>query len=168
MIYLKRIVSATDFEPYYMLKCQEDAVLWSGFMTKPDKDRLYNHFIHNIISDNRILIYYMYDSDNENPQEVIGYGQLTKTDSSGIEFSAANIFKKFQGCMYFQDLSKMIIDEAVKLGYTSIIGWASEKNKPAIINLRINKFKKTDEFEEREMKAFNEIHKFYKWIKEIK
>lgn len=157
-----QVTSVSDFPTYYQLKCQDDAVLWSGFNSKPDEQVLYNHFVNKILKSDNTIIYYLKDNNS-----VVGYVQATIINADEVEFSATNIFSKFQGQGYLQDMTELFLDEMKKKGFVRVIGWASEKNKPAIFNLKINQFHKTEEFESRSMPLLGGEHRFFKWIKEL-
>lgn len=158
----KRVTEVGDFQAYYLLKCQKDAVLWSGFASAPDRDRLYSHFTKNIIGNADIYVFYLLEND-----DVIGYVQGTRVNADTVEFSATNIFKKYQGLGYMQDMTQYFFDKMKSMGFSSAIGWVSEHNKPAVYNFEFNNFIKTGEFDEREMPLFGEKHRFYKWIKKL-
>lgn len=157
-----RVQQIADFETYYLLKCQDDAVLWSGFSSAPDKERLYNHFVQNILGNDNLYLYYLEDNG-----EIIGYVQGSHIDDTNVEFSATNIFKKFQGLGYLQDMTLFLSQEMKRRGYRHAIGWVSEHNEPAEYNFKFNKFSKTDIFDEREMPLLGGRHKFYKWVKDL-
>lgn len=147
-----------DFEAYYELKCQEDAILWSGFNTKPDKEKLQSHYLKNIINNPNIYLFYIWEGD-----EIVGSLQGSRIKETTVEIGASNVFKKFQGLGYIQDLSKLFLKRMKELGYIEAICWVSDKNKPSEYNIRFNKFTKTDEFEERNLPLLGGIHRFYKW-----
>lgn len=157
-----QVTSESDFSTYYKLKCQEDAILWSGFKSKPNEQVLYNHFENRILKSDNIIIYYLKDNDS-----IIGYAQATIINDEEVEFSATNIFGEFQGQGYLQDMTILFLKEMKRKGFKRILGWASERNKPAEFNLKFNKFVKTEEFEIRSMPLLGGEHKFYKWVKEL-
>lgn len=159
---LLQATDCTQFEDYYKLKCQEDAILWSGFRNAPDKNKLLDHYKKIISKKSNVLIFYLLDNN-----KIIGYAQGTILDQNSVEYSATNIFKKFQGQGYLQDLSSLFLSRMKELGFSKITGWASEKNRPAEFNLIFNKFIKTNEFEERELPLLGGKHRFYKWIKQL-
>lgn len=158
----KRVTDINDFEAYYLMKCQKDAVLWSGFTSAPDRDRLLEHFSKNIISNPDMYVFYLMDKG-----DVIGYVQGTRVSKDVVEFSATNIFKKYQGLGYMQDMTQYFFEQMKKIGYSSVIGMVSEHNKPAEYNFEFNNFIKTEEFDERDMPLFGKKHRFYKWIKQL-
>lgn len=157
-----KVTKEDEFGIYYGLKCQDDAVLWSGFLSEPDKEKLYSHFVNNILHSDKILIYYLEDNNC-----IVGYAQASIIDDNEVEFSATNVFKEYQGQGYLQDITMLLFNELRKIGFKRIIGWASEQNKPAEFNLKINRFIKQDEFDVRNLPLLGGNHKFYKWIKEI-
>lgn len=152
-----------DFEAYYGLKCQKDAILWSGFTTPPDKDKLRKHYIANIIDNPDTYLYFLWIDD-----EIVGSLQGSRIDDITVEIGASNVFKKHQGLGYIQDLSKLFIEKMKDLGYEEAVCWVSDKNKPSEYNNQFNKFTKTDEFEERNLPLLGGIHRFYKWQKSLK
>ena len=46
MAYLYKVKSIEDFEDYYLIKSDPTAILWSGFSTAPDKEKLKDHFMY--------------------------------------------------------------------------------------------------------------------------
>lgn len=151
-----------DFESYYRIKCQKDAILWSGFSTAPNKEKLLVHYKEKIINNPNTYLFYLW-----NDYEIIGSLQGSRVDADIVEIGASNVFQKFQGLGYVQDLTSLFIQQMKKLGYKKAICWVSDRNKPSEYNTKINKFVKTEDFEDRSLPLLGGKHRFYKWEKQL-
>jgi len=166
MYYLYEVSKIEDFEPFYLMKCQKDAIKWSGFDTAPDKERLRQYFIDRILNNDRTHVFYM--KDTESDDAVVGYKQYDDIDETTIEIRGTIIFKRFQGCGLNEEFGRLLGEHFVKRGIKRLVTYVSEQNKVSVANVIYSGFKKTEKFEDREMKALGQVHRFYKWICEIK
>lgn len=164
MLYLYRVNSIDDFDFFLKLKSQKDAIKWSGFDSAPDPLAFKRYFIEKILNDKNAYVYYLKDDKDDIP---MGYIQFNKDNNEVVEGRGTNILKPYQGCGLLEEMTQLMFEEARKEGFKHMYTYASENNLPAISNLKINGYIKTEEYELREMKALAENHKFYKWIKEL-
>lgn len=137
MLKLKE-AAGDDFEFYYRLKCEQTAVYWSGFETKPNYENLQNFWLKIVekkFANRRIFILY---SDSL-PQ---GYVQLME-DEEGIEFSMG-IIEAARGKKY----GNAIIRLAVQMCNTKkpLFCYIREDNLASIRSFENNGFKCTEKF----------------------
>lgn len=58
--YLYTVTKPSDFEDYFVIKSDPTAILWSGFSSAPDRDRLLTHFeglLKEIENKKKFLVY---------------------------------------------------------------------------------------------------------------
>ena len=125
--YLYLAENNSDFEDYYHIKCDPSAILWSGFATAPNRDKLLTHF-QLLLSNNSMGRGYLYFLKETETNALIGYDLMTVVDETTVESSGHSILQEFQGKGYGNLLFKLLVDEAQKLGYKKFTGWISENN----------------------------------------
>lgn len=163
MVYLYKVTSINDFEDYYRIKSDETAILWSGFKSAPNKDKLLKHFeklLTECFPKGDILVYLKEDNTNQ----LIGYDLLTKIDEDTIESSGHSILTEWQGKGYGTELFKLLVNFTRQLGYKKFTGWISEKNIGSIKNVEKNGFVRTEEWRMGRLEAFNREDKYYKYL----
>lgn len=165
MYYLYEVSSLEDFEPYYLLKCQKDAVKWSGFEKAPDRDVLLKYFNERVLGNPQTHLFYMKDSDENDA--VVGYKQYDDIDDVTVEIRGTVIFKRYQGCGLNDKFSLLLGDHFMDRGIRRLITYISENNKASLLNIKYCGFHKTEEYEDREMRAIGEVQRFYKWELEL-
>lgn len=164
MLYLYRVNCIEDFDFFLNLKSQKDAIKWSGFDSAPDPISFKQYFIDKILNDSNAYVYYLKDDKDDIP---MGYIQFNKETDEIVEGRGTNILKPYQGCGLLEEMTQLMFEEARKEGFKYMYTYASEKNQPAIHNLIINGYEKTEIYELRSMMAQEEEHKFYKWVKQL-
>ena len=164
MLYLYKVSKIEDFDFLLELKSQKDAVKWSGFDSAPDPINFKKYFVDRILNDPNAYVYYLVDTDGKEP---MGYIQFNKDNDTTIEGRGTNILKRYQGCGLLEEMTKLMFEEARKEGFKLMYTYCSDKNIASLYNLKVNGYVQTEEFEMREMKGQSELHKFYKWIKEL-
>lgn len=96
MAHLYKVSSITDFYDYLKIKSDPTAIIWSGFDTAPDPEKLKIHF-ENLLNE-RIpkgdILLFLKDDETD---EVMGYDLMTKIDDETIESSGHSILSDFQG-----------------------------------------------------------------------
>lgn len=116
--------SGDDFEAYYRLKCDPEAIKWSGFASAPDYMRLKAHFESLVCSDK--LVFFLKDNDR-----IVGYCQIS-TDGSVAEVDGYSVLSDYAGKGYGTRLLAMVIDELRASPCDRIIARVSEKNLASI------------------------------------
>lgn len=168
MAYLYKVKSIEDFEDYYLIKSDPTAILWSGFSTAPDKEKLKDHFMylignHDDNLENRggdkILVYLK----DEETNKVMGYDLMTRIDDETIESSGHSILSNYQGKGFGTVLYKLLVNLARDLGYKKFTVWISENNIGSIKNVERNGFVRTNEFRKVKLAAFDREDIFYKY-----
>ena len=180
MKFRKANLSEEDFDAFYRIKCDDNNVKWSGYDSKPDRDRLKLWFcdqiksgtreIHFAIVDNVVVGFYYimpisigiskqtyihtYISDISIP--------LSDNQMSGFEIGYG-ILSNFSG----MGLGTLMIKDALTHTNGKItIAYVSEKNAPSERVLMKNGFVKTDVCDIRMLAYLKEEHLFYYlWIK---
>lgn len=159
----KATSSMDDFEDYYRIKSDPSAILWSGFATAPQREKLLAHYqllMNNIINNGGQYLYFLKESGTN---ALIGYDLMTQIDDNTIESSGHSILSEFQGKGFGNLLFKLLVDEAKKLGYKRFTGWISENNIGSIRNVEHSGFVRTDESKIVRLAALNREDIFYKY-----
>ena len=158
--YLEEMVNMDDFESLYLLKCQKDAVQWSGFESKPDKEH-YKEFIQEkVIADPKNHLFLFKDGKTN---DVMGYVQFVDEGNGIGEGRGSGLIKRYQGCGLASVLDQLYVEKAREYNMKYLYAWCSEKNIVSMNALIDAGFQKTDIKEIRHMKVFNEDHIFFKW-----
>lgn len=163
MYYLYEVSRIEDFETFFLLKSQKDAVKWSGFEKAPDRDVLYRYFEEKILGNPNTHVFYMKDSEEND--SVVGYKQYDDIGEDTVEIRGTVIFKRYQGCGLNDVFSVLLGKHFAERHIKKLITYISESNKASLINIKYCGFNKTHDYEDREMKAFGEVQRFYKWEK---
>lgn len=162
MAHLYKVSSITDFYDYLKIKSDPTAIIWSGFDTAPDPEKLKIHF-ENLLNE-RIpkgdILLFLKDDETD---EVMGYDLMTKIDDETIESSGHSILSDFQGKGLGTLLFKLLVEYARQLGYKKFIGWISEHNIGSQKNVERNGFVRTVESRIVHLSAFNRDDVFYKY-----
>lgn len=150
----EKVDNESQFDDYYIIKCDPSAVAWSGFSTGPDRNRLLDYFISILNSTKSIYLFKL-------GEELVGYSQVGYKNGS-YEIEGYSVLSKYQ----HKGLGKEIINMTVKeIENTNngerITAWVSEINIPSIRCFQNNGFKIHEKaFEYRELKALGRIDKF--------
>lgn len=162
MAYLYKVESINDFDDYLKIKSDPTAILWSGFASAPDAERLKNHFQH-LLDDcfpkGDVLVYLK----DEMTGDLMGYDLMTKIDDETIESSGHSILSNHQGKGLGTVLFSLLVPYARQLGYKKFIGWISENNIGSIKNVERNGFVRTDETRVVRLEAMGKENVFYKY-----
>ena len=158
--YLEEMTNMDDYEYLYLLKCQKDAIEWSGFETKPDKEKFRKYIKETVIDNpNNHLFFFRDGSTNE----VMGYVQYVDEGNGVGEGRGSSLFKRYQGCGLASVLDQLYVEKTKENGIKYLYAWCSEKNVASMNALIDAGFQKTEKYEIRHMSVFNEDHKFYMW-----
>lgn len=164
MPYLYRVKSIDDFEEYYRIKADKVAVLWSGFASAPDKEKLKTHF-QNILNINEIYLYFLKDDETN---EVIGYDQLTMLNKDIVESSGHSIKTEYQGKGFGNLIIQLVTLKAAEMGFKRIIAWISENNIGSKKNFENSGFiKKTQNSRINYLEALKREDRFFMWEKKL-
>ena len=161
--YLYSVKSITDFEDYFAIKSDPTAILWSGFSSAPDREKLLNHFkelLKDIEAKNKFLVYLKDCETNA----LIGYDLMAKVDDYIVESSGHSILSNWQGKGMGTVLFAQLVPYAKKLGFRYFTGWVSDLNIGSIKNIERNGFVKTDEYRIVHLAAFERDDVFHKYI----
>lgn len=161
--YLYAVKSIADFEDYFVIKSDPTAILWSGFASAPDREKLLNHFkglLEEIKAKNKFLVY-LKDSETD---ALIGYDLMTKIAEDTVESSGHSILSNWQGKGMGTVLFAQLVPYAKELGFKYFTGWVSDLNIGSIKNIERNGFVKTEECRTVHLAAFDRDDVFYKYI----
>lgn len=141
MAYLYKVESVDDFEEYYKIKIDKTAILWSGFSSAPDKEKLRSHFLY-LLNNNDVFLYYLKDDQTN---DVLGYGQMMKICVETVESAGHSIKVEYQGKGLGNLLIQFITQQAKEMNFERVIAWVSEHNIGSIKNFENSGFVKTRE-----------------------
>lgn len=158
--YLEEMKSLKDFDAFFKLKCQKDSVLWSGFSSEPDYDRLKEYVQKSIINNPSNHLFLFKDGRTN---DVMGYCQFNKETDEIAEGRGSGLFKQYQGCGLASVMNKLLLEKAKEYGFHYIYGWCSENNEASKKALIDSGHKKTDISVERYISILGESQTFYKW-----
>ena len=164
--YLHKVTRIEDFERYYEIKADPTAILWSGFATAPNKEKLKSHFeglLKDIQSGNKVLVYLL----EEGTDSLIGYDLMTEIAPLTIESSGHSILSSWQGKGMGTILFAHLVKLARELGYKYFTGWISDNNIGSIKNVERNGFVRTEESRVGRLEAFDREDVFHKYICEL-
>lgn len=156
MKYLYHVKEISDFDMYLKIKSDPTAILWSGFTTAPDSQKLYDHFI-GIINSDKIYLYYLIDDVTN---DVLGYCRINYIDDLVCESDGVSILSEFQGQGNGTEIHRLKKLKAKELGFQKMIGCVSENNMPSRRNMEKNGWYLVDGFELRRIEAFHRTDKF--------
>ena len=162
-VYLHEVSGIEDFERYYQIKADPTAILWSGFSTAPDKERLRAHFqglLNDIQLGRKHLVYLL----EEGTDCLIGYDLMTEIAPDTIESSGHSILSTWQGKGMGTVLFSLLVQKARDLGYKFFTGWISDNNIGSIKNVERNGFVCTDESKVVRLEAFDREDVFHNYI----
>lgn len=165
-VYLHEVSGVEDFERYFQIKSDPVAILWSGFATAPDKEKLRKHFLgllNNIQAGKKHLFYLM----EEGTDSLIGYELMTELSADTVESSGHSILSSWQKKGMGTKLYALLNEKARAFGYKYFIGWVSENNIGCIKNLERNGFVRTEESRVVRLAAFDREDVFYKFVCEL-
>lgn len=151
----KRATDLSFFDDFYNLKCDSNAIKWSGFEKAPDYNRLKEHFI-NLLQTDKIVLFYLVDD------KVIGYSKIA-FNNKGAELDGYSVLSEYAGKGYGSQIIKMSVDY-LKDNFgqdKKIIAWVSENNIASQKCFKNNSFVIVDGvYDFRELKAMNRTDRF--------
>lgn len=162
MEYLEELIDLRYYDILHKIKCEKDAIVWSGFEKGPDYEQYKKYVQDRIINDPKNHLFFLMDNEN-----VIGYCQFVEQEDGCFEGRGSGILKEYQGCGYAQDMGKLFLEKAKEMGCKFMFSWCSERNKPSVYALLSSGWEKTEEKNIIYMPAFKEEHVFFKWVKEL-
>lgn len=110
-----------DFDFFYNIKCEEDNLFWCGYLTKPEREKLYAFWEKNITG-NSLRDIYIATIDGES----VGYAYVDYNSAAEIEISLG-VTNKMSGKGYGTDIIRSIVDK-YKGRYRHIVAYVREDN----------------------------------------
>lgn len=140
-----KLATKEDFDSYFFLKSDEENILWSGHDSAPDKEKILDWFLKNIVRKDR---YFFLFFDEEHFENVIGYlyMDIVGEESNTID-TGHGVHSKCGGKGYGTQIIQYALNFAKeKLPVIKYFqGWIAEDNIGSIKNVLKNGYYKTDE-----------------------
>lgn len=123
--------TAGDFEFYYMLKCEQENIYWSGFRSAPEKDSLHMWFMHKLEYTGTRDNYRLYIISASIGQLIVkvGYLSIHKSDrcENGCEISIG-IAEAFMGRGMGTRAIQAAADECGRIGWQQVLAYIRKDN----------------------------------------
>lgn len=110
-----------DFDFFYDIKCEEENLFWCGYVTKPDRERLYAFWKRNI-TENPLRDIYIANANGESA----GYVYVDYNSEEEIELSLG-VSSKMSGKGYGTIIIRNLVEE-YKDKYKYITAYIREDN----------------------------------------
>ena len=156
-----------DFEDFYILKCDEENIYWSGHRDKPNKDNLNRWYKEQLSRGDRIFFIIR----SEGIIEPVGYLYLDIAgDGSNIIETGHGVNSIFKG----KGIGTQLIKYALEYTQSNlkdiriIEGWIMEDNIGSIKNVLKNGYKDTGENKWINVQGSQKEKKFKRYIYRIK
>lgn len=154
----------SEFEIYYKIKCDKEAVAYSGFATPPDKDK-FRQVFNRILSDSQQKLYYLCDVENAN--RVAATFHYKENDVETVEGLGYNVFPEYRGMGLGWLMMKKMNELCASQGYKYRLSRVSENNIASIKNLEKSGAYPTGEYEYRELPACNRKDKYLFYVTDL-
>lgn len=158
-----KLATFEDYDDFYYIKCDPENVIWSGFPSVPDYDRMKEWFQQQLEGKKRTIYLSQWNG------RVSGFFYLDNIALRGTDTTAQEIsygvLSEFTG----KGIGTAIVQKAIQICNTSqIVAWVSEKNRASERCFEKNGFEKQQKRELRYMTSSQEFHYFYFWTKKIR
>jgi RimJ/RimL family protein N-acetyltransferase len=156
-----REATKQDYEHYFAIKCDPNNIIWSGFLTQPDHEKLKERF--NLFFDDESQALLMFEIKGLIVGflnvHVVDYGNAIETSHGALSGHKG----KGLGFKMLKIAIQYISDSSRYTGVQSVIGWVAETNLASLQNVLKNGYQANGEVEFRQLD--NIEHKFVKYIK---
>lgn len=163
MQFTYRLAKENDFEGFYKIKCDPQNVKWSGFMKSPNRESLLKWFITNMQNPKRHIYLVLCDDI-----KIVGFfyvdiisDKICEAASQGILTGYTNIGLGTRTLEWSGEIGE-------KNGAELIQTWVSENNIASYRRLEKLNWRKTEEFECKDVPLAGGVQRFYKWEKTLK
>ncbi|WP_255401678.1 GNAT family N-acetyltransferase [Sporanaerobacter sp. PP17-6a] len=134
-----------DFDDFYMLRCDEENIYWTGHREKPDRDKLYKWYLEQLKRTDRIMFLVKADSLDE----PVGYLYLDIVNNNGeiVAETGHGVNSKYKGRGIGTQIIKFAVDYTTNelKHINKIDGWILEDNVGSIRNVLKNGYIETGE-----------------------
>jgi len=154
----------SDYEIYYRIKSDQEAINFSGFKTAPDREKFHNVFCR-IFEEENTFLYYLCDTENDNT--VCATFHFKKVDPTTAEGLGYNVFPAYRGLGLGRIMMDKVNSICREMGCTRRLSLVSENNIPSIKNLEKSGAYPTGEYEMRELPAFGRKDKYLYYVTEL-
>lgn len=142
----------SDYDDFYIIKCDPENVKWSGFASAPDYERMKEWFCKQLDSEKR-TIYIAYWNG-----VACGFFYLDKVTEEEFEAASSGVLKEFTG----RGIGSAIIRYATAVSNAFVLcAWVSDKNRASERCFEKNGFDKLAAKEQRMMSSGNALHDFF-------
>lgn len=162
-VYLHEVIGIEDFDSYFQIKSDPSAILWSGFSSAPDRDRLLSHYL-GLLDDINIGRKHLLFLMEKDTNSLIGYDLMTEITPDTIESSGHSILSSWQGKGMGTILFSLLTEKAREWGYRFFTGWISDNNIGSIKNVEKNGFVRTDDKRICRLAAFDREDVYHKYV----
>jgi len=141
----------SNYDDFYIIKCDPENVKWSGFASAPDYERMKEWFCKQLDSEKR-TIYIAYWNG-----VACGFFYLDKETEEEFEAASSGVLKEFTG----RGIGSAIIRYATEVSNAFVLcAWVSDKNRASERYFEKNGFDKLAAKEQRMMSSGNALYDF--------
>lgn len=140
-----RKAAESDFDFFYLIKCEEDNIYWSGHTALPLRDNLYHFFCSHIQSQDLLNKRTIFIVEEKHDGIRVGYLYLDPIKSDSAEISVG-IMQAFSGQGLGRQAVCELCDLAYNFGFTNIYAMVREDNFQSQKMFQHAGFEKADTF----------------------
>lgn len=154
-----------DFNAFYLLRCDEVNIYWTGYKQRPDKDNLKKWFLSQLNNCNRIM-FIIRELNSDNP---VGYLYIDIVRNNTYIETGHGVYSKYCGKGIGTKIIKFAIEYTRKelINFHELVGWIFEDNKGSIRTFLKNGYTETNEIKEVFFEPNNSYKKMRKYIYRI-
>ena len=153
-----------DFEAYFIIKSEKDAVAFSGFSAAPNRE-LFRQVYDKLMNSQNECLYYLVDQERD--CEVAGTFHLVKKDDETAEVGGYNVFEKYRGLALGNLMMLKIKDICKQSGYRYLTSEIAENNIASIKSIERSGAHFTGEYDMRTLQVFGGEIRFLHYIDEL-
>lgn len=157
--------SPNDFESYYILKCDEENILWTGYREKPDKDNLKKWFLNQLKRNDRIM-FIIKDIESNAP---IGYLYLDIAGNNDIIETGHGVNSNYKGMGIGTKIIKFALEYTRNhlKHINEVHGWILEDNIGSIKNVLNNGYYESEDLKKVYIESFGDYKIMKKYVYKI-
>jgi len=122
-----RKAAESDFDFFYLIKCEDDNIYWSGHTARPHRDTLYHFFSVNVLSQDISSKRTIFIAEEKPGGPCVGYLYFDPIERSSAEISIG-IMEAFSGRGYGRQAVCALCNLAKSFGFRSIHALVREDN----------------------------------------
>lgn len=152
-----RKASLSDFDDFFAIKSDKANIEWGGFLKAPDYNGLKEWYKSQLKSESRTI--YLVFLENK----CVSFFYIDKIDNVSYELSSSGVLSDYCGQGIGSYTVKVRLEIIKKLGGRYCFTWIAEDNIASYKRFENLGFRKTTEFETRELPKLGGMHRFYKY-----